>query len=301
MSNKSAGLSRLTILQLLITIVLITGLAGCKQPSLIKEWRDSSDLKSKAETGDVQSQYLLAMNYTHGHGVIQNHETAVKWFQKAAQAGHLDSQFMLGAALTSGRGIKQDRGQAIHWLTKSAEAGHMRSQYQLGDAYVNGVGVTRDHAWGARWYGMSASQGHKQAQFYLGALYSKGIGLPRSLPKAVFWLRRAELAENIHAAKALSHLKKQFSEKHYAASISKADRWTPATKMAGLNNRPTLIYIQHVLNQMNYSAGFPDGIRGLKTDSAISRYQLDKGLPPSRSLEPIVTRLRQDSSKMDKL
>ncbi|MCP5009991.1 MAG: SEL1-like repeat protein [Aestuariibacter sp.] len=277
-----------------LSILILFGVLGCNKPAFIKEWQNFDDLETAANKGDTDSQFRLGMRYTNGHGVVQDHATAVNWFKKAAQSGHNEAQFMLGAALHSGRGIEKSRSQSISWYTKSAEAGHMRSQYQLGSAYLNGRGVTQDRAWGARWYGMSASQGHKEAQFYLGALYSKGLGLPKSKSKSLFWLRASQLAGFTPAIKALKKLKLEVSDSQYATAIAKASNWKPSTKLIGLNNRPTLVYIQHMLNQLGYSAGFPDGIRGPNTAQAMSTFQSDRGLKSS-SLQITLRQLRKES------
>ncbi len=277
-----------------LSIFILFDVVGCNKPAFLKEWQDFDDIETAANRGDANSQFRLGMSYTNGHGLVQDHATAVSWFKKAAQSGHKDAQFMLGAALHIGRGIEKNRSQSISWYTKSAEAGHMRSQYQLGSSYLNGRGVKQDRAWGARWYGMSANQGHKEAQFYLGALYSKGLGLPKSRSKSLFWLRASELSGYAPATKALKKVKSHVSDNQYATAIAKANNWKPSKKFVGLSNKPTLIYIQHALNQLGYFAGFPDGIKGPKTNHAMATFQSDRGLK-SNSLQITIRQLRNES------
>lgn len=47
-----------------------------------------SDRKIKANAGDVNALYALAIMYGKGIGVEKNEEEATKWFRKLAAKGH---------------------------------------------------------------------------------------------------------------------------------------------------------------------------------------------------------------------
>lgn len=281
----------IALLVILITFIL----SGCQKTSFIQESEAFRSQRTEAMAGNVESQYRLGMRYTNGHGVMEDYAAAADWFERAASGGHTEAQFMIGIAYYAGRGVGQNHPKAINWFQKAADAGHMRAQYQLGDAYMNGRSVTKDRAWGGRWYGMAAVQGHKEAQFYLGAFFSKGLGLPKSTANAVFWSRLAERNGHPHASKALDNLRGRLPQSQYLAAIKKADQWTPVEKLKGFNNQPTLRYIQYVLNRLGYRAGFADGVRGPKTEQAMSQYRKDKGIKLGSDLEQIVTELRKSS------
>ncbi|WP_260295856.1 SEL1-like repeat protein [Sedimenticola hydrogenitrophicus] len=285
--------------RLLMCLAIPLTIAGCRPPTLIQDWQAGRDLKTTARAGDADSQYRLGMRYTNGRGVLQNHTEAVTWFSQAAGQGHADAQFMLGAAFASGRGTELDREQALRWFGKAADAGHMRAQYQLGDAYSNGQGVRKDLAWGARWYGMAASQGHSEAQFMLAALYSAGLGLPKDYTRAIFWLQLASRGGHPQAGKALTRMRQKVSTAQYRLASAKAEQWQPAQRVRGLNNPPTISYIQHVLNQLGYAVGAVDGIRGPETERTIMRFQTDQGLGPNPSLQRSVDLLRDRSPDLN--
>ena len=55
----------------------------------------AENLRKAAEGGDVDSQYLLGNAYEYSRGVPEDHEEAVKWYQKAGEQGHSHAWFKL--------------------------------------------------------------------------------------------------------------------------------------------------------------------------------------------------------------
>ena len=67
---------------------------------------------------------MLARMYYLGQGVTQSHETAAKWYQKAADQGIAVAQYMLGRMYYTGEGVDKDVSKAIEWFTKAANQGN---------------------------------------------------------------------------------------------------------------------------------------------------------------------------------
>src|SRR6202042_3640312 len=72
-----------------------------------------TELKSKAEDGDVQAQLALAKAYHLGEGVAKDEEQAVKWWEKAAEQGDVAAQVNLGSAYSLGAGVPKNYAAAI--------------------------------------------------------------------------------------------------------------------------------------------------------------------------------------------
>jgi len=70
----------------LIFIVLASALAQA----------DLSALRARAQDGDAQARFSLAVAYAKGEGVPKDEAAAVHWFRKAAQQGLRDAQFNPG-------------------------------------------------------------------------------------------------------------------------------------------------------------------------------------------------------------
>lgn len=104
-------------------------------------------LVAKAQAGDVNAQYKLAVDYYIGqHGAPRNYEQAAAWARKAAEQGDPGSQTLLGALYTKGDGVPQSYTQSIAWYRKAAEQGSPWAQTALGEGYLNGEGVHQDYA-----------------------------------------------------------------------------------------------------------------------------------------------------------
>ena len=93
--------------------------------------------KTKAETGDAEAQFNLALMYNNGipEQLQKNDREAAKWYRKAAEQGHVEAQFNLGLMYDKGEGVRQDFKEAAKWFRKAAEQGHASAQYNLGVMY----------------------------------------------------------------------------------------------------------------------------------------------------------------------
>ena len=65
--------------------------------------------KEKAEKGDVNAQYHLAMLYDFGRGTEKNGTEAARWCRKAAEQGLAEAQFSLGQTLRLGEAVASPR------------------------------------------------------------------------------------------------------------------------------------------------------------------------------------------------
>jgi len=78
----------------------------------------------KANQGDADAQFNLALLYNHGAGTPQDTRYAVYWYTKAAEQGHVHAQYNLGHMYEYDDEPPQDYKQAFFWYTKAAEQGH---------------------------------------------------------------------------------------------------------------------------------------------------------------------------------
>ena len=56
---------------------------------------DVENIRHRAEKGDVESQFWLAVSYHMGKGIAKDCEQAVIWYRKAAEKNHTPAQFNL--------------------------------------------------------------------------------------------------------------------------------------------------------------------------------------------------------------
>lgn len=122
-----------------------------------------TELRTKADSGDVNAQYQLGNSYFVGVGIAKNYGEAVRWFSKAANAGNAQAQSALGNMYLSGYGVPKDISEALKWWRKAAEQHNADALDQLGFAYLLGDGVPRDYIKAYMWFNLAASRGDKHA------------------------------------------------------------------------------------------------------------------------------------------
>ncbi len=81
--------------------------------------------QQKADQGDAQAQFNLALMYHGGLGVDINEPVALEWYQKAAANGYPWAQEYLAIAYQEGWfGLKQDLKKSAVWFKRLEEHGY---------------------------------------------------------------------------------------------------------------------------------------------------------------------------------
>ena len=127
------------------------------------EPKEASELRAKAEKGDVDSQFKLASAYYHGQGLPKSEREAVVWVRKAAEGGYLPAQYNLGLLLCRGEGVPKDDAGALTWFRRAAERGHPLAQLSLGGMYAKGNGARVDEVEAYKWWLLAGAQGVEAA------------------------------------------------------------------------------------------------------------------------------------------
>lgn len=80
--------------------------------------------QQRAEQGDAQAQFNLALMYHGGLGVEQSEAEALKWYQKAAANDSRWAQEYLAIGYQEGWfGLDRNRKKASHWYNELAKKG----------------------------------------------------------------------------------------------------------------------------------------------------------------------------------
>ena len=105
-----------------------------------------SELQQRAESGDSDAQYDLAMRYWEGkEGAPKDDSKAFYWAKKAAEQGNAYAQSWVGYFYENAYGTARDFGEAAYWYRRSADQGNRFSQNNLGECYYYGRGVERSY------------------------------------------------------------------------------------------------------------------------------------------------------------
>jgi TPR repeat protein/signal transduction histidine kinase len=192
-----------------------------------------AELEQKANEGDAQAQFDLALYYVKAKDVEANMELAFAWDKKAAEQGHVNAQFALGLYyflaknrdhtreflnkwghfIVSSEPIdpafdlgvnwasknsfsEADGDLAFKWLNKAAEQGHAEANYCVGICYRHGIGTECNNELAFESYKKAAEQGYTNAYYWLARCYYEGKGIEQSDKLTAEWITSAvELAE----------------------------------------------------------------------------------------------------------
>ena len=144
------------LLNILLRLFSFAGYANKRSKYLHEENYENSFTicNKKAEEGDAEAQFNLALMYEKGDGIKQDKQKALYWYTKAAEQGLFVAQNNLGFMYNEGEGIEQDKQKAIYWLTKAAEQGHFIAQTNLAHIYFKGT--AQDKVKAVYWYTKAA-------------------------------------------------------------------------------------------------------------------------------------------------
>ena len=81
-------------------------------------------LQNRANCGDPNAQFELALNYETGQGVEQDWKQAFFWYKQATEQGNMYAQYNLGLCYANEKGVPQDLQKAEFWCRKSAQNGN---------------------------------------------------------------------------------------------------------------------------------------------------------------------------------
>jgi TPR repeat protein len=125
-------------------------------------------LVSRAEKGDPNDQYLVAVAYDEECPIsLRNTKEAVKWYTLAARQGHAKAQTTLGMMYERESGEIENNKKAMEWYLLAANQGDAEARFRIGMMYLLGQGVEQNCGEALEWLGFAAKQGHHEAQFTL--------------------------------------------------------------------------------------------------------------------------------------
>jgi TPR repeat protein len=144
-----------------------------------------------AERNHPQAQALLASFFEKGIGIDPDEQQSSEWLQKAALRGEREAQYRLGLRLKEGGTLEKNLEAAVKWITKAAEQGHSKAQAELATMYILGDEIEENHGKAFRWYSKAAAANNGEAIYGLGLMYDGGYHVARDREKALEFFEKA--------------------------------------------------------------------------------------------------------------
>lgn len=93
------------------------------------------DLLAKAQGGDMQAAYKLALLYDTGDRVPENKEQAIYWLQKAEQANLADAQYVMAVWAERNYFGTASQDLVLPMYEAAARQGHLNAMKSLANIY----------------------------------------------------------------------------------------------------------------------------------------------------------------------
>lgn len=199
---------------------------------------------------------------------------AVTQLKTLAESGDIQAQLYLAELYDLGEaGLPLDPAEARRLIGLAAESGDAHAMHNLGVFYFRGEGGAQDLASAAQWFRKAATVGVVESQYNLGLLYQSGSGVQLDLAQARYWFEQAAARGDSEARRALAQMGSQpeVVRPKRASAPAVARKSAPVTGTSQ-NVRQT----QLILARLGYYDGPADGVSSASYRAALAEYQSDQ-------------------------
>ena len=167
-------------------VLYSSGLLGAEDWGTAMKWFQQS-----ADQGHPEAQYIVALNYAQGKGVVKNEPEAFRYASLSAQSEFLAAKTLVGHYYLRGVGVVRDIPQAYQWFLKSAQDNDPEAYYQLALLYLDGTSIAKDIPLAEKLLLKAAEHQHPLALIKLGDFHRLGLGESKNLREAAYFYHRA--------------------------------------------------------------------------------------------------------------
>lgn len=168
-----------------------------------KNYKYSEELLSKAQSGDAQSQYELAMCFRKGSGIEKDYRKSFEWTEKAAAQNYEEALFNKAVCFLQGEGVATNEIAAVKIFSELSKKDNAKAQFGLAICLMSGRGTTKNEKEAVKLFIKTAEKGDSSAQYYLGYCLLNGIGINQNRIEAINWLKKSESLGNKSAKQLL--------------------------------------------------------------------------------------------------
>jgi len=123
---------------------------------LAREWTHDHGIEgTESRDMDLTSNAVIKTNVEAAgraqSGVLPN-------LKSSAEQGQAEAQFVLGSMYAAGTIVDRNHIEAVQWLRLSAEQGYAQSFFPLLNAYLEGNGVPQDYVSAHLWFNIAAAR-----------------------------------------------------------------------------------------------------------------------------------------------
>jgi hypothetical protein len=144
---------------------------------------EHTELKARAEAGDVAAQIKIADIYCYGWGVSEDKQKAIFWYKKAIEQGSVKALVESESCFTETLG-----NEAVEFYRQLAETGNTEAQLVLASLYDEGKCVPKNDEEAFRLRLQAAELNNGQACNLAGSALVTGDGVEKNTEEGIKWL-----------------------------------------------------------------------------------------------------------------
>ena len=114
---------------------------------------DGNSLEQQAQSGNMDAQFQLGVQYLYGTNVDKDTSKAAEWFTKAAAQGHVPAIRELGILIASGDGVDPDPEKGAELLGRASDeldpSANLEVQKYISDSFAH-RGYHHDKLWSSQ-------------------------------------------------------------------------------------------------------------------------------------------------------
>ena len=149
-------------------------------------------LKAASQQNDAAAFFILGSMQLTGQGMPKDAKSAAVNFEKAANLGYRHGQYMIALLYDRGEGVIENKQKALNWALLAAAQGDREATYASAVWLERGYSGKSEPYLAVSLYEKAAEQGHVNAMKSLVSIYGGDAGVPENKERAEYWMNKLQ-------------------------------------------------------------------------------------------------------------
>ncbi len=151
-------------------------------------------LKAASQQNDAAAFFILGSMQLVGQGMPKDPKSAAINFEKSANLGYRHGQYMIALLYDRGEGVIENKQKALNWALLAAAQGDREATYASAVWLERGYSGKAEPYLAVSLYEKAAEQGHINAMKSLISIYGGDGGIPKNKERAQYWIDKLQKA-----------------------------------------------------------------------------------------------------------
>lgn len=159
----------------------------------LKDYKSAGrHLKAASQQNDAAAFFILGSMQLTGQGMPKDAKNAAVNFEKSANLGYRHGQYMIALLYDRGEGVIENKQKALNWALLAAAQGDREATYASAVWLERGYSGKSEPFLAVSLYEKAAEQGHVNAMKSLISIYGGDAGVPKNKERAGYWMNKLQ-------------------------------------------------------------------------------------------------------------